>query len=378
MGMLLLDVQKAFDSVNHEILCTKLEFMGISPGWFKSYMSNRQQLVEINGISSEFQNISCGVPQGSLLGPLLYLCYSNDMVSSVRNILLLYADDSVILSFDKNPSVISRELSLDLESCNHWLVDNKLSLHIGKTECILFGSRPKLQKVTDFNISYNGQTIRSQDSINYLGVTIDQSLSGDTMVNLVINKVIGRLKFLYRHSSYLNQTLRKKLCSSLLQCHIDYCCNAWFPDISSKAKDKLQITQNKIIRFILNLPPRAHIDQEVRNSVKLLSTRDRVKQLRLNHVFNIFNGIAPSYLNDNFTRSSNIHSHRTRSSNYNYLVPRVKGIASNTFFYNAIRDWNDLPPHIQILSNKGSFKREVKKHLGEGALRQELSDYIYT
>ena len=144
--MLLLDVQKVFDSVNHEILCSKLECMGINPSWFRSYLSNRQQLVSVDGISSEFQKITCGVPQGSLLGPLLYLCYSDDMACSVRNKLLLYADDSVILVSDKDSSVVSHELSKDLESCNHWLIDNQLSLHVGKTECTLFGSHVKLKE----------------------------------------------------------------------------------------------------------------------------------------------------------------------------------------------------------------------------------------
>ena len=86
VGMLLFDVQKAFDSVNHEILCSKLKRMGINPSWIKSYLSNWQQHVSVDGISSEFQNITCGVPQGSLLGPLLYLCYSNDMACSVTRI----------------------------------------------------------------------------------------------------------------------------------------------------------------------------------------------------------------------------------------------------------------------------------------------------
>ena len=141
VGMLLLDVQKAFDSVNHEILCHKLEAMGIKSAWFKSYLSNRRQLVQVDGIQSDLMQLSCGVPQGSLLGPLLYLIYSNDMVTSVKNLLLLYADDSVIISADKNPDVVARDLGLDLDSCNTWLINNKLSLHVDKTELILFGSR---------------------------------------------------------------------------------------------------------------------------------------------------------------------------------------------------------------------------------------------
>ena len=100
-----------------------------------------------------FKKITCGVPQGSLLGPLLYLCYSNDMACSVRNKLLLYADDSVILVSDKYPSVVSHELSKDLESRNHWLIDNQLSLHVGKTECTLFGSHEKLKRASDIKIT---------------------------------------------------------------------------------------------------------------------------------------------------------------------------------------------------------------------------------
>ena len=117
--MLLLDVRKAFDSVNNEILCHTLEAKGIKFAWFKSYLSNRQQIVEINGVRSDLMQFSCGVPQGSLLSPLLYLCYSNHIVTSIKNKLLLYADDSVIISSDTNPDVIARDLSLDLESCNN-------------------------------------------------------------------------------------------------------------------------------------------------------------------------------------------------------------------------------------------------------------------
>ncbi len=97
VGMVALDVQKAFDCVNHEILCKKLELMGIESTWFKSYLAHRSQIVNINGTSSDVHGIKCGVPQGSLLGPLLYLCYCNDMELAVDGILILYADDSIII-----------------------------------------------------------------------------------------------------------------------------------------------------------------------------------------------------------------------------------------------------------------------------------------
>ena len=117
------------------------------------------------------------------------------MVTSVKNKLLLCADDSVIISSDSNPDVIARDLSLDLESCNNWLINNKLSLHVGKTELILFGSRKQLKQAANFHVSYNGYDIQPVSSLKYLGVLIDQHLSGQAMVESIIKKTTSWLKF---------------------------------------------------------------------------------------------------------------------------------------------------------------------------------------
>ena len=120
--------------------------------WFRSYLSGRKQIVHVNKVDSDPIQISCGVPQGSILGPLLFLCYVNDMVASVDCKLLLYADDSALLVSDKIPQYVADKPSKELESCRQWLVDNKLSLHLGKTEYVLFGSKKNnnLKKSTLF------------------------------------------------------------------------------------------------------------------------------------------------------------------------------------------------------------------------------------
>ena len=164
----MIDLQKAFDTVDHQILCQKLRSMGVRDvKWFESYLTGRKQLVNVNGTESELLNITCGVPQGSILGPLLFLCYVNDMSISIQSDckLLLYADDSTIIFSHKDPDVISKKLGKELESCSHWLVDNKLSLHLGKTECIIFGPKRKLKKVKEFKIQCNGHVIYSQSKI---------------------------------------------------------------------------------------------------------------------------------------------------------------------------------------------------------------------
>ena len=110
----------------HGILCNKLQAMGVhsdSEKWFKSYLSDRQQIVSVNQVESKPMNISCGVPQGSILGPLLFLCYVNDMASSVNCKLLLYADDSALFISGKDPKVIPESLCKERESCRQWLID---------------------------------------------------------------------------------------------------------------------------------------------------------------------------------------------------------------------------------------------------------------
>ena len=143
-GMVLLDLQKAFDTVNHYILLYKLTALGMngeSAEWFRSYLSGRKQVVDVNGTISVGRIVTCGVPQGSILGPLLFLFYVNDMSATVRCKLLLYADDSALLVSGKDVAEIEAALNVEHEAVQEWLVDNKLSLHLGKTESILFASK---------------------------------------------------------------------------------------------------------------------------------------------------------------------------------------------------------------------------------------------
>ena len=364
-GMVLLDLQKAFDTVEHDILCSKLQALGIhidSVKWFKSYLSDRQQIVSVNQVESKPMNISCGVPQGSILGPLLFLCYVNDMSSSVNCNLLLYADDSALFTSHKDPKVISDTLSRELESCRQWLIDNKLSLHLGKTESILFGSKIRLSRVDKFEVSCDGKVINPTNSVKYLGITLDEDLSGESVANSVIKKVCSRLSFLYRQGHFLNERTRKTLCTALIQCHFDYCCSSWFSSLPVKLKKKLQVMQNKMIRFILKLEPRSHIGVEQFKKLGMLKVEDRVKQLKLNHVFNIYNDIAPEYLNSHFVKFCQTHNYYTRGSATNFLVPKAKGQKCNTFFFTGVQEWNSLPIDVKKSKTHSQFKKAVKSH----------------
>ena len=154
----------------------KLEAIGLDADglrWFQSYLSGRTQLVDVHGICSSFANVTCGVPQGSILGPLLFLIYVNDMAGAINEKILLYADDTAILVSDKHVHAIEARLGTALETISVWLIDNKLSLHLGKTESILFGTKRKLSNCRNLNVSCNGINTEFKTSVKYLGASID-------------------------------------------------------------------------------------------------------------------------------------------------------------------------------------------------------------
>ena len=380
VGMIMIDLRKAFDTVNHSILCDKLHAIGFDNTavlWFRSYLKNRTQQVNVNGASSDLMNISCGVPQGSIFGPLLFNLYVNDMCSSVTCRLILYADDSVLLVSHKDFHYVESTLSKNLQDLSVWLLDNKLSLHLGKTESMLFGSRKKLKLHKSLNISCNGVKISSKSEVKYLGTYLNQNMDGSGTVNRIISKCNSRLKFMYRQARCLSQDARKTLCNALIMCHLDYCNASWYNSLSKSLKHKLQVCQNKVVRYVLNVGYRYHVGPEELCELNWLDTTHRAMQLQLGHVYDIFYDNSPNYLKCNFKKNSNCHSYNTRSRQYNFFVPQVNSVSAKSFYYNSILQWNLLPNSIKGAESKQGFKSELKEHLVAEMNRLESEVFFY-
>ena len=220
-GMILIDLQKAFDTINHDILLKKLSIIGFSDHtvkWFQSYLSNRKFTVNLENSFSEVSSISCGVPQGSILSPLLFLIYVNDMPMTVKCDLFLYADDTCLVFQSKNVKDIEKQLNEDFANICDWFVDNKLSIHFGedKTKSILFASKRKIRKLQKLEIIYNNIRIKQNSRVTYLGCILEETMFRKPMATKVISKVNVRLKFLHRKNKYLTPTLRLLLCNALI------------------------------------------------------------------------------------------------------------------------------------------------------------------
>ena len=378
-GMVMLDLQKAFDTVNHEILLSKLKCIGLNENsvlWFKSYLTGRTQVVDVDGTLSDAKGITCGVPQGSILGPLLFLIYVNDMSAAVKCKLLLYADDSALMVSGKDISVIEETLSVELESVSEWLTENKLSLHLGKTESILFASKQRLHKHDSIKVSCGGNDIESKSQVTYLGVTLDQSLSGDSIASKLLTKSSNKLKFLYRNTRNFDLKTKKLLVSALIQCHFDYACSSWYTGLTKKLKGKMQVMQNNIIRFMLNAPPRTHIGYDQFSMVGILPVEYRVYQLKYGHMYNIMYGNAPEYMKCNINLVQNHHRYRTRASDLSCVVPRIGSFGKSSFMYTGIVLWNDLPLSVKQCISKDVFKKQVKSYLWSKLGANNLNVYI--
>jgi hypothetical protein len=336
-------------------------------------------MVEIGGTLSASSKITCGVPQGSILGPLLFLIYIYEIPSSVTCKLLLYADDSALIVSGKCVEDIQNRLSSELESVREWLIDNKLSLHLGKTESILFASKRKLNSQNAIMVQCAGKTLTCSTHVKYLGVVLEQSLSGEGMAKKIISKSNAKLKFLYRQAKNVDMETTKILVSALIQCHFDYASTSWYNNLTKHYKVRLQCTQNKIVRFLLNAPARTHIGPLEFSKVRMLPVELRVRQLKLNLAHSIVHGTAPSYLTDNITFAHTIHTHNTRSSSHSHSIhiPQIGSFSKTSFHYTCTTAWNSLPHNIKDVANKSRFKFLCKSLLFDQLSSQDSNPFIF-
>jgi hypothetical protein len=253
-----IDLKKAFDTVDHAILLRKLEkygIRGIALEWFNSCLNNRSQCVRLEDTDSDFLSITCGVPQGSNLGPLLFLIYINDLPQSVRKCNpVLFADDTTVYSTADTSNVLTDNLNTDLVNLQHWFNKNKLTLNVTKTNYCRFSSSSI--QLPDLEISIGGTRLARRDAIRNLGVIVDERLSWQPHVEHLVSKLQKYTGIFSKIRRYVSNTAYRTLYFSLIYPVLLYCLEIW-GQANITTITPLLLLQKKIIRIMKNAPYRA-------------------------------------------------------------------------------------------------------------------------
>ena len=224
------DLKKAFDTVDHNILLKKLfhyGFRGVSNIWFESYLKDRTQFVYINGHESDLQKINIGVPQGSVLGPLLFLIYINDLHNSIKfSTAFHFADDTGLLNVQNSIKTINKLVNYDLKQLSFWLNANKIALNVAKTEVILFKGKNKTIDV-GINLKLSRKKLNLSSHVRYLGVFIDENLNWKYHVNAISSKLIKANAMLSKLRHFVSKEVLRTVYYAIFQSHINYNCVAW-------------------------------------------------------------------------------------------------------------------------------------------------------
>ena len=361
------DLQKAFDTVDHNILLHKLYNYGIRGvlyEWLKNYLTNRKQYTVVNNTSSKIGNIVCGVPQGSVLGPLLFLIYINDISNAVGGELVkLFADDTNLFMFGSNLSVLESQANVVLKKMELWFIANKLSLNADKT-CYTLFSRQKSQ---DLNSQYlklyiNNQLISKVSSCKYLGVIIDETLEWKEHIDHVWKKLIKFTSIFYKVRNVLPFACLRKLYFAFIHPHLLYGVEV-YANTAKCYLDKLVKLNNKLLRILLK--------KKMETPIINLYQTFNVLPLPLLHEMQMLLFVHKCYykldmpliFRQYFLENNIVHGHNTRNNCDLHIQIVHSNVGQRCSLFCGSKLWNALPRSLKTIQFPFKFKRELKNYL---------------
>ena len=365
---LFIDFRKAFDCVQHPILLEKLKNMNLDSSvteWVKSYLTNRQQRVYANSYYSSYQNVTQGVPQGSVLGPLFYIVYANDLSKIVKNCkFALYADDTVLYISEKDIEVSIRKLQEDIDALSTWCAKNGIMANTDKTKVMLFGTKNNLSKIPidELDLKFGGVSLQAVKTYTYLGMTLDNQLNYNLHVNKIIKSVTSKLNQFRKMRQFLTSKAAIMVYKGMMLPILEYG-DIFMTGTSAANKKRLQILKNKSLRCAFNRDIDTSII-DLHSEANLLQLRFRREQ----HVLNFMFDMAQERSNRKSKSKSNI---RTRSSDKILLKvrrPRTEKFRKS-LAYSGPKKWNELSADLHKVTTRAKYKSMISDLVTQKAIR---------
>lgn len=357
-GAIFIDLKKAFDTIAHYLIVKKLAFYGLRGKIGKilrNWLKNRKQFVKINEASSHFGTSEYGIPQGSNLGPLIFILFINDIFElKLHGTLIMFADDAALVYEHANDTnEMYKQMQSDLNVINNYMYNNSLTINEDKTIYIIFREKPNNNE-----LKINGKKINKCNNIKYLGLTIDNKLNWHVHVENVIKKVSAMAGALKRLSRCTSGSVLKSIYFSYVNSHLSYMAAIWGNGLSAYKKNELQVIQNIAIRNAFNM-------EYYTNN---LSTNYIMKKYKLPNINQIIKIETVCFYHKVFykiikcTHVPRLHSHNinTRQRNNVYIQTSRTNLALNNIFNVGARIFNSLNEEIRNIKNIKKFKSNIK------------------
>jgi hypothetical protein len=370
VALALLDLSAAFDTLEHSLLLQRLEIrFGVVQDalkWIGSYLSQRTQKVLIGEVRSDPTLLAQGVPQGSVLGPLLFIIYVTPLADIAKHHGMkfhFYADDTQLyVAFDPNKGTDSLDnLEQCISSFKKWMCANFFKLNDDKTELILFGSKYNMKKFSSIDVQVGSNVITSTSSVKNLGAIFDSSMVMDKFVNLKVSSSIFYLRNIARIRRYLTPEATKLLVHAYVISRIDYS-NSILYGVNKSLIRKLQLVHNAAARLIANCRKYDHITP-ILIELHWLPVEQRILFKNLVFVFNCIHGCAPEYSSDLIVPYCSERSLRSGQRNLLQENRTATRLGDRAFVNFAPKIWNSLPYSLKNCCNLYSFKRALKTYL---------------
>lgn len=372
--MAFLDLSAAFDTVDRDILLERLSrtfgIQGNALEWFRSYLTDRMEHVLCNGVESPVRTVMFGVPQGSVLGPLLFLLYTADLEIIAQQFGVeahLYADDSQMYVFNSPHAMKSADERLlrCLDEIARWMQSNRLSLNPSKTQFMRCATTRRLTQLSSSPITFCGQQIWPVSSVRNLGVTVDSSLSFCTHVNRVVSSCFYQLRRIKSSLKALPLETAKTLVNCFVVSRLDYC-NSLLAGVPQTTLDRLQRVMNTAARMLCGVGRREHVSDLLSNCLHWLRVPQRVQFKLCLLMYKSLHGMAPTYLAELCQSVGMVDARgRLRSAERGDLItPRsATKFGDRAFAISGPQAWNGLPTNVRNSMTLSTFKAALKTHL---------------